>query len=178
MSNSIYNIPTWTAGSSTYYKKHDIVRYGGYFYYALQNHTSSTIGTGPAGTLGNWSKMAASPFDGSTKYEFIWKPSYQGRSNHTPSVRKIQFDDGYAQTIPSNIYTDLLSFELSFNNRSIDESTAITHFLSNHKGATSFVWVPMSPYASAKLFKCSEWQVTQNFLDNISISATFKESNN
>lgn len=178
MSNSIYNIPNWTANSNTYYKKYDIVRWGSYYYYCLQNHTSGTLGTGPAGTNDNWGGIAASPYDGSIKYEFIWKPSYQGRSNHNPKVRKIQFDDGYEQTMSSHIYTDLLSFELSFNNRSIDESTAITHFLSNLKGSTSFVWVPMPPYSIAKLFKCEEFDVTQNFLDNISISATFKETNN
>lgn len=178
MSNSIYNIPTWTPNSSTYYKKYDIVRYGAYFYYCLQNHTSGTLGTGPAGELGNWSSLAGSPYDGSTKYEFIWKPSYQGRTTHQPAVRTIQFDDGYEQRIPTNIYTDLLSFNLNFNDRSVDEATAITHFLSNHKGSTSFVWVPMPPYGSPKLFKCPQWEITQNFLDSISISATFEETNN
>lgn len=177
MSNSIYNITTWTPNSNTYYKKYDIVRYGAYYYYCLKDHTSGAIGTGPTGTLANWGGVAASPYDGSTTYEFIWKPSYQGKSSHNPKVREIQFDDGYKQSIPTHIYTDLLVFDISFENRDINEATAITHFLSNLKGSLSFVWVPMPPYSVAKLFKCKEWDVTQNFMNNISISAKFEESN-
>lgn len=177
MANSIYDIPTWTSGG-IYYKKNDIVKYNGYFYYAkIDNTSASVVLTNPAIKGEWWHGVGASPYDGSVKQEFIWKPSYQAKSNHEPSVRTINFDGGYSQRMKSDIYNDLLAFDLSFNNRDIDEVTAIIHFLSNLGGADSFVWIPAPPYAKAKLFYCDTWDSSEEFHNNFNLSATFKETN-
>lgn len=178
MSNSIYNISTWTANSNTYYKKYDIVKYGDYFYYCLQNHTSGAIGTAPAVNKDYWGGSGASPYDGSRKYEFLWKPSYQSTIEHEPKVRTIQFDDGYQQRMAQNIHNDMLGYQLSFENRNTDEITAISHFFNIHKGSTSFVWIVPPPYSIPKLFICTKWTVNHGFHDNITVSATFTETNN
>lgn len=178
MSNSIFEIDPWVSGG-TFYQKNSIVLYNGYYYYAKVDNTSaSVVLTNPITKPDWWGGVGSSPYDGGTKQEFMWTPSYSGRISHNPSVRSIKFDDGYGQDIPSNIYNDLLSFDLTFDKRNTKEATAISHFFHNLGGAVSFVWIPQPPYATAKLFKCKQWDLTHNFHDNMTITAKFEEANN
>lgn len=177
MSNSIYDISAWQSGG-VFYQKNSIVLYNGYYYYALKDNTSGVSGlTNPIVKTQEWGGVGASPYDGTKKQEFIWKPSYQSKISHQPKTRIIQFDDGYEQSIKKNLYNDLIEISLSFNNRNSFEAAAITHFFYNLGGATSFVWVPMPPHASPRLFKCKDWSDSHDFHDNISIDAQFVETN-
>jgi phage-related protein len=179
MSSSIFNIANWA--NSTQYYKHDIVLSGGYYYYALQDHTSDpsqsfaqTIAANP----NLWGGMGTDPTTGSQKAQFIWKPSYQGEANITPKVKAIKFGDGYEQRVRDGINNILLEFNLSFDGRSSAEATAILHFLHEKAAYKSFLFLPSTPYNTLKKFVCRTWTHSNTFYNNNSIKVKFEEVSN
>ena len=176
MSTSIYNINDWS--NNTVYKKNDIVYANSLYYYAKSDHTShpsqtfsQTIAANP--TL--WGGVGIDPYSGATKPQFFWTPSYSSNINSTPKVKSIKFGDGYEQRIRDGINSILLEIDIGFENRDIDEATAITHFFHEKESTKSFLFVPSPPYNLIKKFVCRSWNNRNEFYNNHTITAKFEE---
>ncbi len=167
----IYEINVWT--TATAYKQYDFIKQGAFWYYATRNHTST-------GTFA--SELASQKWNGvltdgqDTKPFFFWLPSYNYDVPSTPKIKTIQFSDGYAQNLRDGINNLLLTFDLSFEERTLEEYTSIIHFFTERAGAESFLFIPPAPYSTMKRFLCKTWTPRQNFYNNYSIRAQFTES--
>lgn len=167
MATSIFDtVPAWAA--STAYTKHFIVTQGGYFYYAKVDFTS-----GVSFDASNWYGIGA--FNGSTYPKFEWRCSYTPTIAQEPRLKSIKFGDGYEQLSSDSINNDLITFEAVFNERRIEETTAILHFLTQRGGSDSFIFSLPPPYTKDKVWVCKSWSSVPVFLDNISIRAKFEE---
>lgn len=165
-----YNSTPASWATSTYYKKNSRVLYNSKYYYSLEDHTSSgSFDTSKWGGITTFSKT------GEEKSEFIWIPSYNNRTNHSPKSKNVRFGDGYEQRSQDGINNELLNFDLSFNDRDLLETEAILNFLFRMKGYLSFVYTAKPPYDTEKLYVCRNYESSQNFFNNYSISASFEE---
>ncbi len=176
--SSIYSTNSWA--TSTSYNVDDIVKNVDFYHYCLEPHTSP--GAGSFDTLYNFTNNFANLWgglaldtNGETKPEFIWVPSYNLTVNNNPRVKSIKFGDGYEQRLKDGINNSLLELDLSFENRSLSMTTAILHFLYTRQGTESFLFTPLSPYATQKRFVCRSWTDTFVFYDNYTIRAKFEE---
>ena len=166
MGLSLYNIPAWTA--NTNYAINDIVSYNSLFYYCVFQHNSSTA-------------FSSDYWDGITLYNgkntpiFFWVPSYNDEITVRPSVRTIQYSEGYSQRIPSFINNSLIPINLKFELRTESETRAILHFLESRKASESFLFTPRAPYNIQKLFICQEFMSTMIFVNAYNISCVFTE---
>lgn len=170
MSASIFGDFSWIAGKL--YNKNDIVLNGSYYYYALQAHVSApAFITDYNNNL--WGGVIT--YNGITKPHFIWKSSYNHSNENQPRLKKIQFGDGYSQSLQDGINNILMQQTLPFENIDLNEYTAILHFLYYRFGSESFVFVPPAPFGIMKLFKCEKWTNVQAFYNNYTINAIFTE---
>ena len=165
----IYTIDNWV--TSTVYVKNAIVKVGNLYYYSTTNHTSGTFATDL--TAGKWDGLLTNDLE--RRPYFFWRASYRYALNIKPAVKKIQFGDGYVNEFSDGINNILLPFEANFEDRDLDEYTAILHFLSTRAGSEKFYFVPPVPFNVIKKFICSEWTATQTFYDKYTISAKFEE---
>lgn len=156
--------------TSTYYSKNSRVLYNSKQYYSLSNHTS-----GASFDSSLWGGYATFSKTGEEKPEFIWIPSYNKRVNHSPKSKTIKFGDGYEQRTQDGINNELLNISLSFDGRDLLETEAILNFLYRMKGYLGFIYTPSAPYNSQKLYVCRNYEATQVFFNNFSITATFDE---
>lgn len=174
--SSIYDISNHS--SSTNYLKDDIVKHGGRFWYALQDHSNQT----PSVSSSYWGGNITAPNSthpnaaSITAPYFLWTPAYNMSVSHDPKVKSIKFGDGYEQVIKDGINNDLLTVSVNFEGRSVQEATAIIHFLESRQGKDIFFWRPPSPYNSLKKFICRQFQSAIAFQDNMNVSATFQET--
>lgn len=168
--SDIYSIPNWA--TATLYDKNAIVLVGNLYYYSVLPHTSgSTFATDL--TAGRWNGILNT--DNDQKPYFFWRCSYNYSVPIKPSVKKIQFGDGYIQTFADGINNTLLIFDMQFNDRDLAEYTAILHFFATRAGSEKFYFIPPAPFNVVKQFICSEWTPTQLFYDKYSISAKLEE---
>lgn len=165
-------VNTWSA--ATTYSKYAIVRYNNLIYYSLIN---SNLNNTPTSTLGT-------QWDGqiliNTTYvpDFFWKPSYSSQIMHSPRILRLKFGNGYEQRIEDGINSNLISLDLTFENRDENEATSILHFLQERNGKESFVYNVPSIYSRntfATRYLCSSWNSIYNFYKNYTIRATFEE---
>lgn len=173
--NNIYNIQAFTA--STNYEKNDIISYSGAFgtlvvanvyLYCLEAHTSS-------GTIDSSKWGGIVVFNGKIKPHFFWEPNYDNTASPQPKVRKITFGDGYELRMEDGINALLIQYNLAFKNRSESEVTAITHFLTQQKAVTSFVFKGRPPFYTNKLYVCEEFSVDESFKNNFTLNGSFRE---
>lgn len=167
--SSIYTVSNWVSNEE--YIKNSIVRKDNRIYYAATNIPINT-----EFNTTDW--LGYTTVGQETKPNFIWKPSYNSSSDHTPRVKTIQFDDGYEQRIADGINNNLLSLSLSFDLRDLTEARAILHFLYARQGSESFFFMPPPPYETVKKFVCKEWSHNEVFFNNHSIRARFDEKPN
>ena len=145
--NSIYdNIDDWSSGD-TYYKNY-IVFSDNLYHYLISDSSSGT--TAPIGDAVNWG--GTTNFNGKRMPNFVWDPSYNQSTKIQPKVLSVKFGDGYEQ-----------------------RTTAISHFLTERKGAESFVFTPPAPFATANKFICKSFSTNYVFYDNYTVSATFNQ---
>lgn len=171
MKYSIYSISDWAA--TTDYEKHDIVNSDSFYYYASVNHTSAAAFNIDYND-GKWLGKGTDS-NGEEKPQFIWTPAYNSPVNFKPRTKTIVFGDGYEQRIRDGINSNLLTFNLRFEGKTLQEATAICHFLYARDGVESFLWTPPAPFNAVKRFKCEEWEPDPAFYDNWTITASFKE---
>jgi phage-related protein len=166
---SIYEISTWVGG--TVASKNAVYFYSDKYYYSLNDANVDTPSVGGAKWGGHTSYGTANEI----VPHFFWTPSYAPSINSEPTVNIVKFGDGYEQRSPENINSNLLKVSLNFDKRDEAETKAISHFLHQRGAQEAFVFTPPSPYNSMKKFVCRSWDVTMNFQNNYSISATFEE---
>jgi phage-related protein len=175
MSTSIYSISVYTP--STTYQLNDVASYSGSWNSLTVSGYLYCIVAG----LGSSSTPSSTQWDGfvthnnEVKTKFIWTPSYGAPTNQNPKVLSVRFGDGYESRISDGINNDLIKLDLVFENRGINETTAILHFLTQRNGRESFVFTPQPPYTSTKKFICRDWRNAQNFYGNYTINANFEE---
>lgn len=176
--STIYSINDWE--NNVTYKKHSVVKNGPYYYYAISPHTSPAVGsfsdiyTYINNYLNLWGGITLDE-NGAINSKFIWIPSYNSSTNSQPKIKLIKFGDGYEQRIKDGINNYLLDLDLSFENRNLEEVTAILHFLYTRQAKESFLFTPLSPYATQKKFVCRAWSDSQTFYNNYTVRAKFEE---
>jgi len=173
---SIYEVSDYASGST--YQKNDIVKSGGYYWYALQTVPTSQTPSVVSSYWGGMLTAAVSTHSTAgnvTAPEFIWEPAYNISINHAPKVKSVKFGDGYEQRMKDGVFTDLLNISLTFDGRSLKEAMAIIHFLEARSGVDYFFFTPPSPYNSRRKFTCREFNsniVSQGVLN---VSAAFNQ---
>ena len=166
----IYNTQNWAA--STSYIKNSIVTVNNLFYYSLVNHTSSSNFATDL-SANKWGGRI--DFNGQSLPYFHWQPSYNYSFDIKPSVKKIQFGEGYGLDVQDGINNILLPFDVEFNDRDLNEYGAILHFLHAQNGVTRFFYILPAPYGIIKKFVCQQWSPSQQFYDKYSIECLFEE---
>ena len=165
---SIYEIENFTTGKA--WKVNEVTYHNNRYWYSIQQSNNTPF-------------VGSSDWGGHTPYgsaneivpHFFWIPSYAPSINSEPTVNIVKFGDGYEQRSPENINSNLLKVSLNFDKRDEAETKAISHFLHQRGAQEAFVFTPPSPYNSMKKFVCRSWDVTMNFQNNYSISATIEE---
>jgi phage-related protein len=104
---------------------------------------------------------------------FIWVPSYGAQETSKPTVRGMQFGDGYEQRISYGLNTDLKSWSVSFDNVTTAVKDQITGFLDARGGSQNFNW--LTPNGAVGSFICQDWNSSAVAPDTWSITATFRE---
>lgn len=186
MANSIYNIPAHQ--STKTYVKNDVVMVRSNigdsnipktlkYYYALRD-----VITGIAVTnVTYWGGYTTINRQLDVPY-FLWTPSYNVATAHSPKVNSVTFGNGYQQRMPDGINTGLIKMEMTFEMRGTSESKAILHFLRARKGVSSFVVKNLPEiYGDSgynKRFICPSFNSTFVFYNNHNIKASFVETNN
>lgn len=176
MSNSIYSVSSYDP--STTYAVNDVVSFtGDWNGFSLSTGYLYCIyaGIGSSSTPSSTSWDGWTTINGETKTKFIWTPSYGTNVNQQPRNLNVKFGDGYESRMADGINNDLLTLDLNFESRGINETVAILHFLTQRNGKESFVFTPLPPYSLAKKFICRNWHETQVFYGNYNIQATFEE---
>jgi phage-related protein len=173
--NTIYNIAAFAP--STAYKKHDIVKYSGTFnnltlagkyLYCTTDHTS-----GATPDAAYWNGVIVA--NGQIKPIFFWSPNYKNKTTNTPRVRKVILGDGYEKRAEDGLGNKPITYDLSFENRSQSEITAIAHFLDARGAVESFVFTGRIPYIATKFFVCEEFMITEEFENAYTLTCQFRE---
>ncbi len=173
MATSIFDVPVHS--TEDFYDKHDVVIPAegvNTYYYALQN---VPLGLGLDRT-DYWGGVLT--YNGETKPNFIWVPSYNSSANHAPKTKFVQFGDGFEQRYADGINSNPFTFDYVFDLRSDAEATAIAHFLVTRRAIESFWFTAPAPYNQIRKYLVKEWTHTFIFADNNSIKAQFVEKNN
>lgn len=175
------NIENWANLSIGYsFRKNDIVKYHGFFWYCLKDHVKVGPSTDEPDT-----SPGAEYWGGITQLQngvkipiFIWVASYTSTVQHKPSVTSVRFGNGYEQRISKTINPDLKAFQLTFDQRTEHEARAIIHFLKDKTGSKSFAYNPPGIYSETTYrtkFVCREWETNFTFKENYSIRAKLEE---
>ena len=90
-----------------------------------------------------------------------------------PTVRRVQFGDGYSQRLQFGLNNDPKTWSLGFDVTEA-EADEIETFLEARGGVESFDWSPPDDTSTYK-WVCSEWNKTINFPGRAEISATFRQ---
>lgn len=173
---SIYEVSDYSSGST--YQKNDIVKSGGYFWYALQDVPTTQT---PSTTSAYWGGMLVAPTSDHasasnvTSPHFIWTPAYNMSVNHEPRVKSIRFGDGYEQRFEDGINNGLINLSLSFDGRDMKEASAILHFLESRSGKDFFFFTPPSPYSTRRKFTCRQFSSSIVSQGVINVTATFNQ---
>ena len=102
---------------------------------------------------------------------FTYIPSFTASESSQPSVRKVQFGDGYQQRLRFGLNTDSKTWQLTFTNRTDSQRETILSFLEARGGVESFDWTP--PRGTAGKYVCSEWNMDMLNCNNNTITASF-----
>ena len=102
---------------------------------------------------------------------FTYIPSFTASESSQPSVRKVQFGDGYQQRLRFGLNTDSKIWQLTFTNRTDSQRETILSFLEARGGVESFDWTP--PRGTAGKYVCSEWNMDMLNCNNNTITASF-----
>jgi phage-related protein len=98
-------------------------------------------------------------------------PTYGAQKTSQPSVRKVQFGDGYSQRLIFGLNQNPKTWSLTWEVSETDADTIET-FLDARGGAESFDWTPPDTATSYKWI-CEQWNKTIPYLNRATITATF-----
>ena len=167
---NIFDTPDWLA--ATTFQKDGFCKYLGFYYYSLVDNNTNNI---PSVNSIYWGGVGLDPVTNEQRPEFIWKPAYGMDTNIDPRVNRIQFGDGYTQRIPDGINIDLIKTDISFENRTDSESTAIIHFLKARQGSQPFLYTLPPPFNKKKKFVVNNIRHNKVFYNNNAIKANIEE---
>lgn len=102
-----------------------------------------------------------------------YQPLYGASKSSAPSVRQVQFGDGYSQRLVYGLNQDPKEWTLEFNVTEA-EADEIETFLEARGGAESFDWTPPDTTTSYK-WLCSEWSKSIDQPFRAVIRATFRQ---
>jgi phage-related protein len=101
-------------------------------------------------------------------------PSYGIRKVSAPTVRQVQFGDGYIQRTVFGLNQNLKSYSPKWNNISETDADTISDFLDARAGQESFDWTPPGESSSSK-FICQSWSKSISYKNRATIQASFEE---
>jgi phage-related protein len=105
---------------------------------------------------------------------FAFPVSSATRGRRKPRVLKAQYGDGYEQRVIDGNANALLTFDVTFTNRSRADLLVIESFLNALNGVDAFLWTPPPPFIIT-WFVCDKWQWVYSDSLVIGIAATFEE---
>lgn len=109
---------------------------------------------------------------------FSYAPDKSPELEEKPNVTPLKFGDGYEQRIGEGINLIKGVWNLTFNNRSQADATAIRDFfrarVSPGTGMESFDWTPPDESTAIKVV-CRSWKRTRVNAAYASVSATFEQ---
>ena len=101
-------------------------------------------------------------------------PDFGASKTSQPTVRNVQFNDGYSQRLRYGLNTDLKSWRLTWKNISETDSDTIETFLEARGGAESFDWSPPDETDTYKWI-CPEWSKQMTSAGLNELTATFQQ---
>jgi phage-related protein len=107
---------------------------------------------------------------------FSYIPDRGFGTQTSPRVLNHQFGDGYSQRTADGINVNNVSWNLTFNNRTIADITAIVSFLEDKAGSTIFQWTPPGDTTQYNVL-CADWVQTYDSYISRSLSAKFTKVN-
>ena len=97
-------------------------------------------------------------------------PTYGSQKTSQPTVRTVQYNDGYSQRLRYGLNQDPKQWNLTWEVSETDADT-IEAFLEARAGAESFDWT--TPDGSTGKWICQQWTKTIPYINRASITATF-----
>ena len=101
-------------------------------------------------------------------------PNYGATKSSQPTVRNVQFGDGYSQRLRYGLNTDPKVWTLTWEHISEADSDTIETFLEARGGAENFEWSPPEDTETYK-WVCQEWSKRMTASGLNSITATFQQ---
>ena len=101
-------------------------------------------------------------------------PSYGAQEASSPSVRTVQFGDGYEQRVVYGINQDAKLWQLVWRNIPKTDADTISTFLEARAGKESFNWTPPGSSTSYKWI-CSGWTKSVPYNNRITFQASFRQ---
>ena len=100
-------------------------------------------------------------------------PTYGASKRSQPTVRNVQFGDGYSQRLRFGLNTDLKVWSLKFEVSETDADTIET-FLEARGGAEHFDWSPPDDSETYKWI-CQQWSKQMTSAGLNQLTATFQQ---
>jgi len=104
---------------------------------------------------------------------FTYIPSTNFTADNAPRVLTAQFGDGYSQRTADGINTNVKNWDLSFNNRTLEDALAIKDFFITKKGVEAFLWTPPGESTALSVIAPS-WKETYTSPITRTISVNFQ----
>ncbi len=102
-------------------------------------------------------------------------PDYGAQKASAPSVRKVQFGDGYESRFTMGLNQNPKVWTLSFVNLTESDSDTIETFLdARADDNAAFDWSPPDESSTYK-WVCEEWNKSIPFANRATIQATFRQ---
>jgi phage-related protein len=101
-------------------------------------------------------------------------PTYGAQKTSQPTVRQVQFGDGYSQRLSVGLNQNPKRWSLSWEVSETDADTIEAFLDARASDGASFTWTPPDSATSAK-WVCYEWNKTIPYLDRASITAAFTQ---
>lgn len=105
---------------------------------------------------------------------FTWVVDRNMSAKNTMDIATVKFGDGYSHRMAKSINPQLMSWNISFKNRTVEEIKAIESFLVEHSGVTSFSWSPPECPADI-IYKviCGSWSTSLPIVGIQTLSCVF-----
>ena len=104
---------------------------------------------------------------------FTWLPDWTAKKKRSPTVRTVQFGDGYEQRVADGVNISPQSWEGMVFKRDVATVDDIDDFLNARNGIESFNWV--TPKGDSVVVKCEEWEVSYDSPGWSTLTCTFKQ---
>ena len=101
-------------------------------------------------------------------------PTYGLQKSSAPSVRKVQFSDGYEARLTFGLNQNPKTYNLTFEVSEADADTIETFLDARAADNASFDFTPPGENSASK-FVCEEWTKSIPYLNRATIQTTFRQ---